>query len=80
MRYHVIGSEEQVRALEVAGVQGSVVDSASSACSALAAVLCDKSVGTVLVSSLYYDDPAVFDLIEKQNRKGVLPVVMRLSS
>lgn len=79
MRYHVIGSDVQVRALEVAGVQGSVVSSSDEACSALESILKDRSVGTVLVSSLYFDDPEVSALIEKQNRKGVLPVVMELS-
>ena len=79
MRYHVIGSDVQVRALEVAGVKGSVVSSSDEACAALENILKEKSVGTVLVSSLYYDDPAVSALVEKQNRKGVLPVVMKLS-
>lgn len=79
MRYHVIGSETQVKAFEVAGVQGSVVSSSAGACAALESVLQDKSVGTVLVSSLYYDDPAVASVIEKHDRKGVLPVIMELS-
>ena len=79
MRYHVIGSETQVKAFEVAGVQGSVVSSSAAACAALESVLQDKSVGTVLVSSLYYDDPAVVALREKHDRKGVLPVIMKIT-
>jgi len=79
MRFHVIGSEKQVRALEVAGVQGSIVSSSDGVCVALESILNDRSVGTVLVSSKYYDDPSVAALIEKQNRKGVLPVVMKLA-
>ena len=79
MRYHVIGSETQVKAFFVAGVQGSVVSSSAGACAALESVLQDKSVGTVLVSSLYYDDPAVVALREKHDRKGVLPVIMKIT-
>ena len=79
MRYHVIGSDTQVRALSVAGVQGSVVSSSAEACAAIEDVLKDKSVGTVLVSSLYFDDPAVVAVREKHDRKGVLPVIMKLS-
>lgn len=79
MRYHVIGSVKQVRALEAAGVQGSVVYSSDSARSALESVLKDRSVGTVLVSSEYYDNPAVAAVREEHDRKGVLPVIMKLS-
>lgn len=79
MRYHVIGSDIQVRSLAVAGVQGTVVTSSDDARSALESVLKDKSVGTVLVSSVYYDDPEVVAVINEHDRKGILPVIMKLS-
>lgn len=79
MRYHVIGSDIQVRSLAVAGVQGTVVTSSDDARSALESVLKDKSVGTVLVSSVYYDDPEVAAVINEHDRKGILPVIMKLS-
>lgn len=78
MRYHVIGSPAQVKAFSAAGVQGSAVSSSAGACSALEEVLKDRSVGTVLLSSLYYDDPSVSEVMEKHDRKGVLPVIMKL--
>ncbi len=79
MRYHVIGNEKQVRALGLAGVQGSAVTSAQEACDVLEGILKDKSVGTVLVSSPYYEDPSVAAVITRHEQRGVLPVIMRLS-
>ena len=69
----------QVRALGVAGVQGSAVTSSEEACAALEQVLQDKSVGTVLVSSPYYEDLSVAAVIGRHEQRGTLPVIMRLS-
>ena len=78
MRYHVIGNETQVRAMEVAGLKGDIVTDAAQACSVLESVLADRSVGTVLVSSLYYDDPSVAAVVSAHEKTGRLPVIMSL--
>ena len=78
MRYHVIGNGKQVRAMAVAGLRGDVVSDAAQACSVLECVLADKTVGTVLVSSLYYDDPSVASVVSAHEKTGRLPVIMRL--
>ena len=79
MRYHVIGNEVQVKALAEAGLQGDVVCNAEEARAALGRILADRSVGTVLVSSLFHDDPAVSALIDAHEKTGRLPVIMRLN-
>ena len=78
MRYHVIGNGKQVKAMSVAGLKGDVVTDAAQACSALESVLADKTVGTVLLSSLYYDDPSVASVVSAHEKTGRLPVIMRL--
>ena len=78
MRYHVIGSQKQVRAMAVAGLKGDIVTDAAQACSVLERVIADKSVGTVLVSSLYYDDPSVSAVVSAHEKTGRLPVIMWL--
>lgn len=78
MRYHVIGTDVQVRALAEAGLKGDAVCNADEARAALGRILADRSVGTVLVSSLYYDNPSVCDLIDAHEKTGRLPVIMRL--
>lgn len=78
MRYHVIGTDVQVRAMAVAGIKGDAVCNADEARAALTRILADRSVGTVLISSVYYDNPSVCDLIGAHEKTGRLPVIMRL--
>jgi len=64
--------------MTVAGLKGDVVSDAAQARVALERILADRSVGTVLVSSLFYDDPSVAALVSAHEKTGRLPVIMSL--
>ena len=76
MKCFVIAQSEKVRALSVSGIQGIETDNIADIRKAVEDAVSDRTIGTLLISKEVQSEAS--DIIEKHEKRGVLPVVMLL--
>ena len=76
MKCFVIAQSEKVRALSVSGIQGIETDNLNDIRTAVEEAVSDRTIGTLLISKEVQSEAS--DIIEKHEKRGVLPVVMLL--
>ena len=76
MKCFVIAQSEKVRALSVSGIQGIETDNPTDIRKAVEDAVSDRTIGTLLISKEVQIEAS--DIIEKHEKRGVLPVVMLL--
>ena len=76
MKCFVIAQSEEVKALNVSGIQGIETDNIADIRKAVEDAVSDRTIGTLLISREVQAEAS--DILQKHKQRGVLPVVMLL--